>query len=57
MTGVQTCALPIYLQERIRLLFDEEKIRFAAVINAAGELDGATSENLQQAADSLEAAR
>jgi hypothetical protein len=45
------------LQERIRLLFDEEKMRFAAVINAAGELDGATAENLQQAADSLEAAR
>ena len=45
------------LQERIRLLFDEEMMRFAAVINAAGELDGATAENLQQAADSLEAAR
>jgi energy-coupling factor transporter ATP-binding protein EcfA2 len=45
------------LQERIRLLFDEEMMRFAAVINAAGQLDGATAENLQQAADSLEAAR
>ncbi len=45
------------LQERIRLLFDEEKMRFAAVVNAAGELDGATAETLQQAADSLEAAR
>ncbi len=45
------------LQERIRLLFDEEMMRFAAVINAAGQLDGATAEHLQQAADSLEAAR
>ena len=45
------------LQKRIRLLFDEEMMRFAAVINAAGELDCATAEHLQQAADSLEAAR
>ena len=45
------------LQERIRSLLDEEKMRFAAVIQAAGQLDGATSENLRQAADSLEAAR
>ena len=29
------------LHERIALLFDEEMLRFAAVINAAGELDDA----------------
>ena len=45
------------LHERIRLLFDEEVLRFATVVNAAGELDEATAEQLHQAADSLEAAR
>jgi energy-coupling factor transporter ATP-binding protein EcfA2 len=45
------------LHERIRLLFDEEVVRFATVVNAAGELDEATAEQLHQAADSLEAAR
>jgi energy-coupling factor transporter ATP-binding protein EcfA2 len=45
------------LQERIRLLFDDEMVRFAAVVHAAGELDGASAEHLQQAADALEAAR
>jgi anti-anti-sigma regulatory factor len=32
-------------------------VRFAAVVHAAGELDGASAEHLQQAADALEAAR
>jgi energy-coupling factor transporter ATP-binding protein EcfA2 len=45
------------LEERIRLLFDDEMVRFAAVVNAAGELDGASAEHLHQAADALEAAR
>ncbi len=45
------------LQERIRVLFDEEMLRFSAVINAAGELDDATARNLHLAANSLEAAR
>jgi energy-coupling factor transporter ATP-binding protein EcfA2 len=45
------------LHERISLLFDEEMLRFATVINAAGELDEAAAERLHQAADSVEAAR
>jgi energy-coupling factor transporter ATP-binding protein EcfA2 len=45
------------LNERIRLLFDEEMLRFAAVVDAAGELDEALADHLLQAAESLEAAR
>jgi energy-coupling factor transporter ATP-binding protein EcfA2 len=45
------------LHERVGLLYDEEMLRFAALVNAAGELDDATAEQLHQAADALEAAR
>jgi energy-coupling factor transporter ATP-binding protein EcfA2 len=45
------------LHERIALLFDEEMLRFAAVVNAAGELDDEIALQLRQAADALEAAR
>jgi energy-coupling factor transporter ATP-binding protein EcfA2 len=45
------------LHERIRLLFDEEMLRFAAIVDATGELDEASPQHLHQAADSLEAAR
>ena len=45
------------LHERIALLFDEDMLRFAAVVNAAGELDDEIAQQLRQAADALEAAR
>ena len=36
------------LHERIRLLFDEEMLRFAVVVDAAGELDEAAAEQLRR---------
>jgi energy-coupling factor transporter ATP-binding protein EcfA2 len=45
------------LHERIRLLFDEEMLRFAAVVDGAGELDEAIPGQLRLAADALEATR
>lgn len=45
------------LRERIRLLFDEEMLRFVEVIDAAGTLDDAAAVRLYQATYSLEMAR
>jgi len=45
------------LFERVRLLFDEELVRFVEVIDAAGECDDAAAIRLYQAEYSLEAVR
>ena len=45
------------LRERIRLLFDEEMLRFVEVIDSAGTLDDAAAVRLYQATYSLEMAR
>jgi energy-coupling factor transporter ATP-binding protein EcfA2 len=45
------------LFERVRLLFDEELVRFVEVIDAAGECDDAAAIRLYQAEFSLEAVR
>ncbi len=45
------------LHDRISLLFDEERQRFAAIINATGAPDDDAADALRQAAEALEAAR
>jgi energy-coupling factor transporter ATP-binding protein EcfA2 len=45
------------LRERVRLLFDEEMLRFAELIDAAGVPDEAAAVQLNQAMDALEVAR
>jgi len=45
------------LDERVKLLFDEELLRFMAVLDRAGPLDPVAAVRLYQAEYSLEAAR
>jgi len=45
------------LHERIGLLFAEEALRFAALIDAVGAVDETAASDLYQARDSLESAR
>ena len=45
------------LGERVKLLFDEELLRFVAVLDRAGPLDPVAAVRLYQAEYSLEAAR
>src|SRR5215469_2457420 len=45
------------LHERIGLLFAEEALRFAALIDAVGAVDQTAASDLYQARDSLESAR
>ena len=45
------------LGERVRLLFDEELLRFVAILDGAGALDPVAAVRLYQAEYSLEAAR
>ena len=45
------------LHDRIGLIFDEEMLRFAAIIDAAGAPDAAVALQLYQATYALEVAR
>ncbi|HET8835218.1 MAG TPA: hypothetical protein VFN08_10830, partial [Gemmatimonadales bacterium] len=45
------------LRERIRLLLEEEMLRFGAILDEAGEVDAVAAVRLYQAEYSLEAAR
>jgi len=56
LTEIQTSARAD-LFERVRLLFDEELVRFVEVIDAAGECDDVAAIRLYQAEFSLEAVR